>query len=416
MRKNLQFLAALIFAIITISCNKDNIYIVEEGGENKITSLIVVSDDYTAGIPAIRMKDTYSYSGGTFESDYVAGVASVEVKLNPSDASIDGVEWKIVRRAATTKATEFEDVFDGEITATRSTTAPESVTLKIGDGTDGFFVEEDHVYSVVAVYSEGVEVTSDVACLIEGYQFTISSVFMGDDAGRGYVTNYPLYANSTVVDVPQMYGVLEGSGTTLSFEQMGIGEDQYTITATSSSSSTLSVSTLVADTQWKVSVANSYADYDYNELNGYASITFTLKDSTPNVVEQLTCDFYTTMDDVADLTNSFSIQQEYSSVTFGVLSTSLSTDNLLGRLIYDGTTASFIYSYCDTANSANDIVYYIDGNVSTNPTLDYTTNTSNMQLTITESLSVGVHYIKICLSSEDYATTVTEVITFTVIQ
>lgn len=438
MKKSWLIVVALITAISFVSCKKDELYYVTQA-ENRITSMVIMSDDYTSGLPSITTNNIYVYDytgynsygsfiSGEIESSSIFAISDIEIKINPSDASLDGVSWQIIRRAAATKALESEQIFEGEFTATRSETYSELVTFSIESDDEGFFESNgEYVYSVVALYDDGVEVSSDVACVNDGEIVTISELFMGTEVDGEvmiYGDDVVLTSNYEIVDKPQMYGILE-SGEILSFEQMGIDETKYSLTLAStpgSTTETLDVTVLdpldadleTAD-QWLISINDRFDGYNYNELNGYVGLQFELCNSEGTVIDDCTVNYYTYMDD-AVLTNAATVTKNVSPFTVSVFSESVTETLFLERLL--GSTSTNSYSiaslYCNTSLYAYTPKYYIDDVVSSSMSLDYS-DSDSIKLNVNLSLSTGVYMIKLELTSKLYSTVLTEIITLTVI-
>lgn len=423
------------------SCSKDNLYIAKI--DDKISSMFVVSSDYSAGIPAIQMNDSYAYdythkftaTSGVLNSNFSVGVSDINIKVNPSNASLDNVTWSLVRRSATTKVMDSEEVYSGQIIITRSETATEFVTLSVdGSQNDFFDISQDYVYSVVATYEDLTEVSSDVACLAVGSTIQLQSIFMGqviDGVVVDYSDNFKMTSNSMIIDEPVMYGVLP-SGEVMTFEQMGIDESQYTLQSTESfagaTTATLAISAVDSDedsestttAQWEVTVHDRLEGYNYNEFNGYIGIQYELYDSSSELIDILYSKIYTEMDDI-ELTKDTTISDDVSPFSFTVLCKNLDADYLdrilmLYPYAYEPYN-DFVYYYCnDDTNSglANTPKFYINDVESTEIILDYS-DSSNIKITLNNPLSAGSYQIKVALSSRNYATQITETTTLTVL-
>ncbi len=453
MKKNLQILAILIIAIVTTSCQKDNLYIVEvndnvddnndDANDNvieKISSMIFVSDNYSTGSPAIEMNDTYTYTYSTYDTgngstdgtftSTSTGISDINIKVNPSNASLDDVEWRIVRRSATTKLMDSEELFEGEVIATRADATPENVTITVANDTTNFFdADGGYVYSVVAAYSDGAEVASDVACLIDGSVITISSIFLGqeiDGSIFNYNTDrYAVTSDTTVVEKPLLYGIIE-NGDTLSFEQMGIDDSQYSLSCIDypyMTTATLAIfSSLYEDEsdqwasayQWIITVHSVFTGYNYDEFNGIIGIQFSLCNGDGELIDPFcVCKFDSSIGDV-ELTSAQTVSS--GSLTFGVFS-ALNEDKLMERIVGDNHNLigdSFISTYCGYYGESSAPKFYIDGVETSNITLD-SSNVFSMTLAIDEALSAGTYTIRVVLSGDGmYDSTVSETITLTV--
>lgn len=452
MKKSLLFLVALLATALVSSCNKDSLYAVDDyTSTNNISSIIIVSSNYTLGIPAIEMNNRYKYeytysdapttpTTGSFISNNAYGVPNITVKINSSKASLSGVKWMILKRpaklaSASTKAVESEVVFDGKISATRSKSDREVVTLTLENDSNNisFFEPNGYVYSVVAQQSDGSQITSDVACLIEGKEIQLLDVIMGCEV-NGIVVNYEesfeMEADKVTFDKPQLYGVLEQGDSgeiskALTFEEMGFDKSQYKFYLKSlpgAETETLTAKVLKSEdaqepfassTQWEIGIHDRFKGYHYNEFNGEIGLEFCLEDGAGRVIEPSMCSYFYSVLDNVELTSSASVENMTTPFYTPVFNKFFTTNKLLDRVMgrsYPNSSDSqgFVDSFCNSS-----AVITLDGQASADITLD-SSDEDEIKIKIDKKLADGKHTIKVSLTSSQIQTTVSQTITLTV--
>ncbi len=248
-------LLALTLILSTESCTKDSLYDVNNEtiqsdttiiyndttnvyndttiiyADTLISSMAFISDNYSTGMPTFTsVNDLYSYSGSSYdglttkENVFLSSwdiLPVINIRLNPSNVSLDGVEWKIIKRNAqtpstSTKTVEGDIVFDGEFAVERSTDYLAQLTFNIKSDNNNFFVGDGYIYAVVASYTNGAEVVSEVACYIDPSNdvLKIENLFLGVEID-GAVVDYDNYKrkiteNRVIVEDPQPYATYNG--------------------------------------------------------------------------------------------------------------------------------------------------------------------------------------------------------------
>ncbi|MFR9616583.1 MAG: hypothetical protein SNG73_02465 [Rikenellaceae bacterium] len=186
-----------------------------------LSSVAFVASTYSdIGLPIFRSSSMkYVLSGATSVESAKTTTTSFQYRLNPTNADVSGITWKLMRRAATITRAEGDDYCESEdidaVFSVDKGVLGVEITGDVSDFLEKAYedsnVTDTYTYAIVAEYADGSQIVSDFA-LYGGEsgdtdQISVTAYLSMDEGATAFTGGY--YVINAVpysVVLPEIYG------------------------------------------------------------------------------------------------------------------------------------------------------------------------------------------------------------------